>query len=645
MPPTPMFDLLFTPIFIGTMELKNRIVMPAMHTGFATAAGAVTQRLIDYYVQRADGEVGLIVVELSYVDPLGNNDQHRLAVHEDRLIPGLRRLAAAVQAAGAKVALQIGHVGRRARSAVTGFPPVAPSPIPCLGGEVPRELSVEEIAVLVDAFAQAARRAQESGFDALELHMAHGYLVHQFLSPYSNKRSDKYGGDVTGRARFAVEIVRRVRKNVGPRLPILCKISADEYINGGITLAQSQTVALMLEEAGMDAITVSGGMLESAHMITQPMAVARGCHVHLAEAMKQTVTVPVIAVGRINTPVLAEEIVREGKSDLVAMGRALIADPGLPRKAAEGKLGDICPCVGCNQGCLGRGHRHLDISCLANPRVGREKYLKIERTDSTRKVLVAGGGPAGLEAAWVAAARGHEVILCEQAETLGGRLALAALPPCKEEMGNLITYLLRQVGKQQGVTVRAPETVTLETIQRIRPDVIILATGAKLRRPRFKGIEDNAVATAEEVLRCQVRVGQRVLISGGGMVGCETADFLAQTGKEIVILTRQEGLAPNMEPRSRNLLIERLLGADVQFLTHAHITELADREVIIERGGLEERLIGIDTVVLAAGYVPDNGLSRMLDGIGLKVHCIGDCRKRGTALEAIHDGFVVGCLV
>jgi 2,4-dienoyl-CoA reductase-like NADH-dependent reductase (Old Yellow Enzyme family) len=428
---------LFSPIRINSLEIKNRLFMPPMATGYATIRGEVTDRLIAYYVERAKGGPGLITVEFTYVNPTGKLFDHMLGLYDDEMISGLEKLTEAIHQNGAKIAIQISHAGRRTHSNVTGSIPVAPSPIPRLNGEVPKELSIGEIQRLIGDFVSSAIRAKDAGFDAVMVHMAHGYLINQFLSPLSNRRQDQYGGTIEGRARFGIEIIRGIREHLGEDFPITCRYCADEFMEMGFDIDQSKQVAKLIVQSGIDAIDVSAGTHETDYIMSAPSSIPNGFLVHLSAALKEVVQVPVGIVGRIADPFLAEDILAKGKADFVSMGRALIADPELPLKAHEGRFLEIRPCTACNQGCNDRMYQHLDISCQTNPMTGRELDFKIEPAIEKKRVLIVGAGPAGLEAARVAALRGHEVHLYERDQDLGGQLKLASKPPGK---GNMINW-------------------------------------------------------------------------------------------------------------------------------------------------------------------------------------------------------------
>lgn len=365
---------LFSPIKICNVELKNRVVMSPIVTNFAGTDGQVTDQYENFLVERAKGEVGLIFAMGAYIREDGRLPfSGQLGISNDRFIPGLKRLTEAVHGHGAKIGCQLHHAGRQTKSSVTGAQPVAPSAIPCpVFKEMPRELSKKDIEELVEDYAKAAKRAKEAGFDMVEVHAAHGYLIAGFLSPYSNKRTDEYGGDVQGRTRFVVEVVKRVKEETGKNFPVISRISAEEGVKGGLTLEDSKVISQILVEAGEDAIHVSTGNFERPDLLIPTKDSTSGCHVHLAEEIKSLVKVPVIARGKIDDPFLAEEILQQGKADLIAMGRPLLADPYLVKKAAEGKFEQIVKCTACNEGCLGKLFENQPITCVQNPKLGKE---------------------------------------------------------------------------------------------------------------------------------------------------------------------------------------------------------------------------------------------------------------------------------
>lgn len=487
---------LFDPIAIRGMEVPNRIVMPSMTTRLAAPDGEVTPELIRYFAARAQGGAGLIIVEMCSPDPAGRHRARELGIYHDRFVPGLRELTFRLRAAGSRAAIQIGHAGGHTRQDVTGHAPVAPSAVPHVVQEVdtrpvvPEALTREGIRAVVQAFAEAAERAKRAGFDAVELHGAHGYLIAQFLSPLDNLRDDEYGGPLRNRARFALEVIDACRKRVGD-FPLIFRFSADEYAPGGFTLEEAKELACWLVEAGVDVLHVSAGCyrsVPSGDLMIPPMAYPEGMFLHLAGAVKGVVRVPVIAVGRLHAPEIAEMAVREGHADMVALGRQLIADPEWPRKVREGRTDEIRPCIACNT-CVD-GMREGDrVKCLVNPWAGREGQRRTTAADRPKRILVVGGGPAGMEAATLLAERGHRVVLVERGGELGGQLRLAAKAPLFQNVETrasvvlkFVEFLARQL-QRTGVEVKLGEMVTPRFIDELKPEFVVLATGASYRVP------------------------------------------------------------------------------------------------------------------------------------------------------------------
>jgi len=629
---------LFEPIKIGIMELKNRIVMPPMGTNFASEDGFVTRRLVNYHLERTKGGVGLIIVEGAYVELRGKGSIRQLAVDDDNKIPGLKELASTIRVNGAKAALQLFHGGRQSHSSIISSQPVSASEVFCrLTRETPRPLTVGEIQDVIESFSEGARRAKAAEFNAVEIHGAHGYLINQFLSPLTNKRTDEYGGGLKGRTRFLLEILERTRDKVGSDYPILCRINGDDYIEGGLTLEETRKIARMLEAAGVDALHVSGGIYDSPTPVTTgPMALPRGHMVHLAAEIKKVVNVPVIAVGRINDPELAEEILRQGKADLVSMGRALLADPELPRKAASGAFDDIRRCTACDE-CITRLFFNEDIACSVNAALGREEESRIGKAEVHKRILIVGGGPAGLEAARVSTLRGHEVVLYEKSCRLGGQLNLAVVPPHKEEMNNVLLYLENQIHKL-GVKVALGEEVTPLLVEKVKPDVVFIATGSVPTIPEIPGAKGDHVVTATEVLAGNTSVGEKVVVAGGGMVGAETAEFLAENGKKVTILEMLRRIGMDMVPMAILMLYQRLKKLGVVMITNAKVEEITKDSVIYEKDGVKQT-VEADNVVLAMGSRPNVNLMNALDGKAAKIYPIGSAKEPGNILKAIHGGY------
>lgn len=636
------WEKLFKPGKIGRMEVKNRIVFSQIET-VGNLDGTITDRTVNFYAERAKGGAGLIIVGGCYIDPLGKHFDFQCSISDDRSIPGLKKLAEAVHANGngVKVAQQLFHAGRQnPRDRVKLRPPVGPSPIATRIGAIPKELTIEEIEVLVEKYADAARRAQEAGFDAVDIHGAHGYLPSQFMSPHSNKRTDKYGRDVEGRSRFACEIIRRIKEKCGEDFPVMIKINGDDgLVDDGITLEYAKEVAKFLEKAGADAISgVSGGNHDSISAFSVgPMSVPKGFMQNLAQGIKEVVRIPVIAIGRLNDPVLAEKILNEKKADFVAIGRGLIADPEFPNKVAQGRLQDIRPCI-CCMNCVDDLWRHIEWRCTVNPELWREKELKIAPTYTPKKVLIVGGGPAGMEAARVAAMAGHRVILCEKGDQLGGQMVLAAVPPLKSEIGNLTAYLSNQVHKL-GVEVKLETEVTSDLVKEIRPDVVIIATGSVPITPEIPGIERPNVVAARDVLEGKMQVGEKVVVIGGGQVGLETAEFLAQQGKDVAILEILPKMGLGMGRTNYMELKSRFVKLGVsKMLTNVRVDEITDGGVFFTSNDSQKQQLKADNVVIATGVKSERRLLKELEGKGVpQLFIIGDALNTGRILGAIQD--------
>ncbi len=630
---------LFEEVYIGSLRLKNRLVMAPVGTNFASPDGYVTERLRDYYEERAKGGVGLIIVEVSCIDqPVGKALGRQIAIDDDRFIPGLTQLAQVIKSHGACAAVQLHHAGRAAKSGISGLQPVGPSSIrlPLPGFEPPRELSLGEIEEIIRRFAKAAERAMKAGFDGVEIHAAHLYLIAQFLSSASNTRQDGYGGDLKGRARLLLEVIQAIKGSVGQGYPVWCRINAREYgTESGITVEDAQEVAQMVQNAGADAIHVSayGSGIHSLIMVPD----LPGALVHLAEGIKKVVTIPVIAVGRINTPEIGERVLQEQKADLVAMGRALIADPELPKKTASGRLDDIAPCVACLNCAEKIQWEDGDLECMVNAAVGREREYRISAAEKRKKVIVVGGGPAGMEAARVAALQGHQVLLYEKDQRLGGQLLIAALPPNKGRLDALTNYLAAQVRKL-GVDVQLGKEATPAIIQGSKPDVVILATGVTPVTPEISGIDRAQVVTAQDVLSGKAEVGERVIVLGGELVGCEIAAFLAEKGKRVTITRRGPRMAVKVARTYRTVLLDTLASTGVTMLTGVEYEKLTRKGLTITTKEGKRQTIEADTVVLAVGARPNIRLFEALQGMVPEIYLAGDCVEPRRIVEAIHDG-------
>ncbi len=633
---------LFSPFELRGLSLKNRIVMPPMGVFLVEADGSVTERTREYYRQRARGGAGMVMVEASAIAPEGIVSFHQMRIFDDAFVPGLASLAKVIKQEGARAGIQIHHAGRQTSSKVIGRPPLAPSPLPCpsIRGDV-EVLDREGIQRIVRLFGDAAQRAMEAGFELIEIHGAHGYLINQFLSGFSNIREDDYGGDTLRRARFAVEVVQEVRRRVGPDFPISFKISAQEFVPGGLTVEESVQIVRLLRQVGIDAVQVSAGNDATPEWISQPMLMPRGCLVDSAHRIKEAVDIPVICVGRINGPMLAEEILREGKADLVCMGRALLADPELPRKAREGRLEEIRRCVGCNT-CINSIFKKGRVECLVNPELSREQEMAVRPASRRRKVLVVGAGPAGCEAAWVAASRGHRVELLEASDQIGGQILLGATPSHKKDLLNIVRFHKRQLALHK-VDCCMGRVVGPEEILEMRPEVVVLATGAKPVRLPFLQEGANGVCTYREALESPESLPEKVVVAGGGAIGCEVALHLAEWGHKVSIVEMTDRVGSQYEAMTRKLILERLRSHGVEVLTNHRITGYREGRLSCLSGVEQEPLsLEAPAVVLALGTCPEDRLFAPLCSAGLEVYRIGDCLEPRSIKEAILDGARVG---
>ncbi len=636
------YPFLFQPFKVKGLEIQNRILMASMGNNLSGTQGIITPRAMAYYLERVKGGVGMVITEAVAVSLRGRHRAGGLCLYDADHEKGMRLLVKTVHENGGRVAIQLNHGGRLCDPSVNGGHVVAPSEIPAPPRlRPPNAMTVHEIRETVLDFARSAKRAAEVGFDAIEIHGAHGYLIHQFFSPRSNRREDEYGGTVENRMRFHLEIVRAVRESVGEDFPLIFRLSAEEFEDGGYSLEEAIILGRALKDAGVDILHVSAGTTErpqSSLYCIPPQALHEGCLIHFAEKFRKEVGPPVIGVGRITSPEMAERILWEKKVDLVAMGRSLVADPGWGIKARGGSAEPLRPCIACNT-CLEAISSQKPIVCAVNPLVGSEDRLPLERVPHPKRVVVVGAGPAGMEAACTAALLGHHVDLYEREERMGGQLWEAAVPPHKALLGELIGFYQARLG-ELGVEVHLGKAFSESTADEKAFDVLILSTGSRPFRPQVPGTDQPHVHMARDVLMARASAGQNVLVVGGGMVGCETAEFLAAKGKTVTLIEMLEEVAMDVEPRARFLLVQRLGKYGVHIKTACKLKEIKpDHAVVTVRD--DEMRISADSVVLAVGYHSDNELDAQLDG-GLKqVYPIGDCVRIGNIREAIREGFWV----
>lgn len=636
------YESAFAPIRIGNVELKNRIMMAPMETGLAEEGGFAGDRLIRYFTERVINDVAISITGSIACSPEGRGLPRQLGCYDDAFLPGLSLLTEAVHSCGSRIGGQIYHAGRQATRRITGLRPLAPSPLPCpVMNDMPIEMTVADMEETAGNFAQGALRLARAGFDLVEVHMAHGYLLFGFLSPFSNRRTDRYGGSLENRCRFPLEVLRRIREEVGDRVAVTVRLSVDEFLEGGFTFEEAREVCMALDAARVDAISISAGSYASLPAIIQPMTYPRGFLVPYAEQIRKIVSVPVIVAGRINTPRLIEEIIAGGKADMVAIGRALISDPEFVSKMKQGRDGEIRPCVACNQGCIDQVIMGGSVRCLGNAAAGRESDGFPGKASEAKRVLVVGGGPAGMESARVCALRGHEVLLMEKEAQLGGRLRIAARAPHKEEFASVAAYLESAI-LGAGVHVRRSESRIREICEEFRPDAVVFAAGAEPVVPSIPGFDHENVLKAEEVLSGKRETGRSVVVVGGGLVGMETSLYLSEGGRTVTIVEMADQVGADAGPIMKGILSEEIRRRGITVLTNSLATKAASDGVAVRCGG-KDIFVAADTVVLAASYrsVPAPSFVKNRED----VHIVGDAREPSNAMNAISEGYRTGLAI
>lgn len=662
---------LFTPIELGPIELKNRVVMPAIHLVY-TPEGEVNDMLVDFYVERARGGPGLIIVGGCPIDDVSG--MHGMtAISDDRHVPGLSRLAAAVHDGGAKIAVQLYQPGRYAFSGfIDGKQSVSASAVRSkFTGEIPRELAKDEIKWVVGNFAAATKRAKEAGFDAVEILGSAGYLISQFLSPITNMRTDEYGGDFECRMRFGLEVAEAVREAAGPDMAVIIRLAGHDYMPGSNTNTEAALFAVELEKKGVDGFNITGGWHET-RVPQIPMNVPRGGYVYLAQGVKEAVKAPVIACNRINDPLLAEKILSRGRADMIGVARGFIADPEWAVKAEAGRAGEINYCIGCNQGCFDHVFALKPVECMVNPRAGHEGEIQVEPAEVKKKIMVVGGGPAGLTFARTAAGRGHEVVLYEKNDSLGGQVKLAAALPERKEMLTMIRSA-EALAKSAGVEIRLNHEAGLEDVDREKPDAVVIAAGGEPLPAPFPGGDEPHVVQAWDVLADRVEVGRKVVVIGGGAVGCEAALFVAHFGtltpeelhflflnnaestetlyqlaskglKDVALIEMTGRIGSDIGQTTGWIVRQDLARAGIKIMTHTKALEVVDAGVMVEKND-EQALVQADTIILAVGAKSDNSVAEALKGLTCEIIAVGDADKPGKAFEAVHGAFAAALKV
>jgi 2,4-dienoyl-CoA reductase-like NADH-dependent reductase (Old Yellow Enzyme family)/thioredoxin reductase len=626
---------LLEPIKIGKKLAKNRIVMAPMETRMSSISGDITQSMVDYYHERARGGTGTIIIENTFVDSLASRSSLLSSgLYCDHLIAGKNILAEIIKENGALAIIQLSHGGRQAREGATDCEPVGPSSLMCsVTKRAVHVLTSDEIIAIEDAFAQAAFRAKQAGFDGVEIHGAHGYLLCSFLSPLTNTREDAYGGSPENRARLAVNIIRKIRAEAGQDFIIGYRISASECIENGLEIEASCAFARSIEQ-DIDYIHVSAGIYESpSFWAIAPTYIPAGQLLPLASQMKSSVHIPVIAVGSLN-PKMAEDALKKNDADLIAFGRALIADPFMPKKLAESREKDIRPCIRGNEGCISRFYTGCAIRCEVNPACGREAHYRLIKTSASKKVLVIGGGIAGMEAARLASSMGHDVMLVEKEKELGGHLIESTVHDFKEDEARLFAWIIEQV-KKSDIHILLGTTASADMIRSQKPDLVILAIGSLYVKPQIPGAINAVIAC--EVLKDTSLASKKTVVIGGGLIGAETALALALEKKEVTLLEMTAQIAQKHEPSTRQALLFRLLQEKVSILTEHQVIEIGPDHVLAEDASRNTIRLDADTIVLATGLASQ--LKEDLAGTCANTVCIGDCVEPRKIYQCMHEAW------
>lgn len=638
----PDYPRLFSSLKVGGITLPNRVMMPSMGSNMADSKGLVTQAMLDYYAARAAGHPGLMVVEAACVHPSGRVIERHFMCHDSNTLDGLKRLADVIKPLGVNAVVQLIHGGRNSHPRLVGEL-LAPS---SLRGPVskttPRAMTHLEMEAMVECFARAAQRVVQAGFDGVEVHAAHEYLVHQFLTPYCNLRQDNYGGDLVGRTRFALDIAEAVRAELGPDKIMAYRLSGDDHVRNGIHPPEAADIAVLLEKAGVDLISVTGGVYETPHMVVPPLPSPVGTHLPAAEVVKAAVGIPVAGVGRVRTAAQAEDSLE--RVDIIACGRAFLADPLWLVKASEGREFLSRPCIGCNQGCIDRVLEGLAITCVANPWLGLEaEKAAMAPAKYPARVAVIGGGLAGLEAARTLGGLGHEVTLFESGPQLGGQLLISAVPPGKDEFLRLLDYYQAALAQLSNVEVRLNTKATVADVCTLKPNAVVVATGSEPILPRIPGAEDAPMVSARAVLAGSAQVGKRVAVLGGGNLGSEAAHYLVSKDHEVCIIELGLGIANDLGPARRYLLRRELGEHKIKRHVRSRVRRMfPDRVTFLHTmpdGTRRPTELGpFDTFVAALGSRPRESLFLALEPKVGAIYLIGDALSPSRMGDATAEG-------
>jgi 2,4-dienoyl-CoA reductase-like NADH-dependent reductase (Old Yellow Enzyme family)/thioredoxin reductase len=635
------FEKMFESAMIGKMRVKNRLVAAPMVSLYMNSDGSTTERFLEYYESKARGGYGTIVVENYPVIPKTGAYGTMGGIWNEALMRDHAQLAGRIKKYDSKAILQLYHAGRVAPSETNGKKPVAPSPIadPTMS-ETPAELNREEIREIIEAFGISAANAQKAGFDGVEVHGAHGYLLGQFMSQFSNKRTDEYGGNYENRFRIVREIIEEIKTRTGDDFTIFFRVSAEDLVEGGQTIEDTKVFCMMAEEIGVHCIDISVAVYASGLNVFAPYSKKFAWLQDYSEEIKRVVSIPTVIVNRFTEPHTIEMVLREGKADFVAMARGTLADPDFPNKVKEGRYEDVIHCIGCMQGCAGRNGKGLHLECLVNPIIGNApEYIPVKDT-VVKNVTVVGGGPAGMQAAIVAAKRGHQVKLYESGDRLGGQWNLAAVAPGKEQYNSLTIWQKTQLNKL-GVHIILNTKYDPEMLDVDKSDGIIIATGSKHVMPEIKGIDLPHVCKTDDILSGRIYPSGKCLVAGGGNIGAETAEHLAVHGKDVTLTTRQKEFMRDMEAGPKQAVLESLHKHGANLLTGMEMLEIQDGKVIFKKEG-ELVEISADLVVIAGPLLPNNDLIAEVKGRVDNFIVVGDAYSVQTAMEAMKSGHKAG---
>ncbi len=635
-----MYEKLFSEGKIGSLTLKNRLVVPGMGTTLLQYDGHMTDAFIDYWVERAKGGYGLLITEYNGVNPQGSANPMELMISDDSYIPGLQKLTEAVHAYGAKMFTQLHHAGRETNTSHTRMPVVAASAIPCPHNrDLVEEMSTEQVYQTIQDFVDGAIRAKKAGFDGVELHGAHGYLISNFLSPYSNKRTDEFGGTITNRARLAVNIVKGIKTACGADFPVSFRISAEDKVHGGVDIHEVKPIIRLLEAAGIDALNINQATYGSWQNLISCYHLKPGANLDYVHELRKVVKVPIITVGRFSDPAFIDSVIEEGEVDFIATGRQSLADPYFPQKLLNGQEDEIIPCVACMTRCQTLrcvlGPMDYGMSCMMNPFTGHETTMKIVKSANPKNIVIVGAGPGGLAAAWVAAACGHKVTVLEKNKTFGGQVLFAAVPPAKHDLNHGMQAYMA-LGRKYGVEYRFNTEATEELILSLNPDTVILATGATPIEPNFPAEDGVSTVRAIDLLGGKVIAGDRVLVIGGGLVGLETAEFLVGQNRRASVVEMGPSTDGDMDYDVRYFTYEYLEQGKVDINVNTKVEKLTADGAVCSTPEGKKTFKGYDQIVIAVGTHSYNPLEKQLEG-KVPTIVVGDAKQARRIVYAIHE--------